>query len=183
VLHLGSLPSSRNPESLWIALSELVSTNPSFASKLQINLTGKIDLKVSESIRKNNLESFTIYKDFVPHSDTPALLGAASVLLLVINNTPNARGILTNKFFEYLSSRRNILAIGPLDGDAAFILKEAGAGEIFDYDDIPGLTLHLLRLFDLYSKRRLSLQYGNIEKFARINLTHELTTLLNKLTH
>ena len=147
LLHLGSLPASRNPESLWIAISELVSTNPSFASRLRIDLTGKIDVRVTESIRKYNLESFTLFKDFVPHSETPGLLNAASVLLLVINNTPNAKGILTNKFFEYLSSRRPVLAIGPVDGDAAFILNEAGAGEIFDYDDIPGIKLQLLTTF------------------------------------
>ncbi len=183
LLHLGSLPSSRNPESLWIALSDLVRTNFSFASKLRINLTGKIDLKVSESIRKNNLESFVVWKDFVPHKETGVLLGDASVLLLVINNTPNAKGILTNKFFEYLSSRRSILAIGPVDGDAAFILKETGAGEIFDYDDIPNIKLQLLKLFDLYSTRHLSLPHGIIDKFSRKNLTKELTGLLNTLTH
>jgi hypothetical protein len=183
LLHLGSLPFSRNPESLWIAISELVSTNPSFASRLRINLTGKIDFRVSESIRKNNLEPFTVFKDFVPYNETPGLLGTASVLLLVINNTPNAKGILTNKFFEYLSSRRSILAIGPLNGDAAVILKEAGAGVIFDFDDVPGIKLQLLRLFDLYLKQQLSLQQGHIEKFTRKNLTRELTLLLNNLTH
>lgn len=183
LLHLGSLPASRNPESLWIAISELAGTNPTFASRLQINLTGKIDLRVFESIQRNNLEPYTVFKDFVPHNETPRLLSAASVLLLVINNTPNAKGILTNKFFEYLSSRRNILAIGPLDGDAASILKEAGTGEIFDYDDIPGIKLHLLRLFDLYSRRQMSFQHGQIDRFARVNLTRELTILLNNLTH
>jgi hypothetical protein len=182
LLHLGSLPSSRNPESLWIAISELVSTNPSFASRLRINLTGKIDLSVSESIRKNNLEPFTIFKDFVPHNETPGLLSAASVLLLVINNTPNARGILTNKFFEYLSSGRSILAIGPVDGDAALILKEAGAGEIFDYDDVPGIKMQLLRLFDLYSNHQLGLRHGHIEKYTRKNLTRELALLLSNIT-
>jgi hypothetical protein len=181
LLHLGSLPSSRNPESLWIAVSELVKSNPSFASRLRINLTGKIDLKVSESIRKYNLDPFVMFSDFVPHKETPKLLGSASVLLLVINNTANAKGILTNKFFEYLSSGRSILAIGPVDGDAATILKEAGAGEIFQYDDVPGIKLQLLRLFDQYLKNQVTIQSGQIEKFSRKNLTRELTSILNNL--
>jgi len=181
LLHLGSLPSSRNPESLWIAISGLVKKNPSFALKLQIRLTGKVDLKVTEAIRKYKLEKYTVFENFIPHNRTPQLVHAASVLLLLINNTPNAKGILTNKFFEYLSSRRPILAIGPVDGDAAYILKETGAGEIVDYEDVSGIEKNLLKLFDLYSKQQLNRYTGNIEKYSRKHLTEQLTILLNKL--
>lgn len=183
LLHLGSLPSSRNPEGLWIAISDLIKTVPAFASKLQIRLTGKVDLKVSEAIQQYHLEPYTVFENFVPHNQTPNLLNSASILLLLINNTPNAKGILTNKFFEYLSSGRPILAIGPVDGDAAFILQETGAGEIVDYDNVPGIQMHLLRLFDLYSKQQLNLNTGNIEKYTRKHLTNELTILLNRFIH
>jgi hypothetical protein len=183
LLHLGSVPSSRNPESLWIAISELVNKNPALASKLQIRLTGKVDLKVTESIRKYNLEEYTVFENFVPYNKTPQLINSASVLLLLINNTPNAKGILTNKFFEYLSSGRRILAIGPVDGDAAYILKETGAGEIVGYDDVSGIQMNILKLFNLYSKQQLNKNTGNIEKYSRKHLTEELTILLNRLIH
>jgi glycosyltransferase involved in cell wall biosynthesis len=183
LVHLGSVPSSRNPESLWIAISELVKISTAFASKLQIRLTGKVDLKVSEAISQYHLEPYTLFENFVPHSQTPKLLGSASVLLLLINNTPNAKGILTNKFFEYLATGKPVLAIGPVDGDAAQILKETGAGEIIAYNDVPALQLHLLKLFELYSKRQLNKYTGNIEKYTRKHLTGELTTLLNRLIH
>jgi glycosyltransferase involved in cell wall biosynthesis len=183
LLHLGSVPSSRNPESLWVAISGLVKINPAFASRLQIRLTGKVDLKVSEAISQYHLEPYTLFENFIPHSQTPYLLGSASVLLLLINNTTNAKGILTNKFFEYLSCGRPVLAIGPVDGDAAHILKETGAGEITGYTDVSGLQLHLLKLFDLYSKHQLNANSGNIEKYTRKHLTEELTVLLNRLIH
>ena len=48
-----------------------------------------------------------------------------------------------NKFFEYLASNRPILAIGPEDGDAAYILKDTAAGEIFDYAEVEKLKNHL----------------------------------------
>jgi hypothetical protein len=183
LLHLGSVPSSRNPESLWMAISELIRTVPAFASRLQIRLTGKVDLNVTEAISQYHLEPFTVLENFVPHNQTPGLLRSASVLLLLINNTPNAKGILTNKFFEYLSSGRPILAIGPVDGDAANILKETGAGEMADFNDVTGIQQHLLKLFDLYSKKQLNINYGDIEKYSRKNLTKGLTILLNRLIH
>lgn len=181
LLHLGSMPKSRNPEVLWKVLAELVSNNTLLASSLQIRLIGKVDLAVKDSISRYQLLDYTVYEDFVPHDQTLDILSGASVLLLCINNTPNAGGILTNKFFEYLSARRPVLAIGPVDGDASVILAETQAGNIFDYNDAIGLKNHISALFELYSQRNLTVESRGIEKFSRKNLTRQLSELLNKL--
>jgi glycosyltransferase involved in cell wall biosynthesis len=181
LLHLGSMPKSRNPEVLWKVLAELVSSNPLLASSLRIRLIGKVDLAVKDSISRYDLSDYTVYEEFVPHDQTPDILSGASVLLLCINNTPNAGGILTNKFFEYLSAQRPVLAIGPVDGDAAVILAETQAGNIFDYNDAIGLKNHISALFELYSQHNLIVESRGIEKFSRKNLTRQLSELLNKI--
>jgi glycosyltransferase involved in cell wall biosynthesis len=179
LLHLGSVPSSRNPEKLWSTVSELIMTNPEFAANVHIRLVGKVDITVREAIRQHHLEDYLQFDDFIPHDQTPQLLRSAAVLLLLINNTPNAKGILTNKFFEYLSSGRPILAIGPTDGDAAYILKDTGAGEIIDFNDMNQMKLQLMRLFKLYSQEKLIVDARNVDKYSRKNLTHKLSSLLN----
>jgi len=102
---------------------------------------------------------------------------------MAINNTPNAKSILTNKFFEYLSAKKPIIAIGPPDGDAAVILKETGAGKIFNYDDATGLKHYLLSLFDLYSQGKLYIDSSGIDKYSRRNLTRQLSELLNSMSN
>lgn len=181
LLHLGSIPKSRNPENLWRVLADLVGQNPGFAEKLQIKLIGKTDRIVQESIERFKLLDFVLTEDFIPHEKTFHELTEAAVLLLFINNTPNAGGILTNKFFEYLSAHRPVLAIGPADGDAAVILGETEAGKIFEYNDTTGLKNHLLDLFGLYSQNELITDSGDIERFSRKNLAGELGQLLTKL--
>jgi glycosyltransferase involved in cell wall biosynthesis len=181
LLHLGSIPKSRNPENLWRVMADLVRQNPGFAGKLQIKLIGKMDRIVLESIGRYELLDFVLSEDFIPHEKTFHELTEAAVLLLFINNTPNAGGILTNKFFEYLSARRPILAMGPADGDASVILGETGAGKIFEYNDPAGLTNHLLDLFGLYSQNKLITDSRDIERFSRKNLAGELGELLTKL--
>jgi hypothetical protein len=181
LLHLGSLPKSRNPENLWFVLSDLIKNNAKFASQLQIRLIGKVDLKVLDSIRHYGLQDYLLYESYVPHDQTLQILTEAGILLLCINNTPNSKGILTNKFFEYLSAHRPILALGPIDGDAAVILNETGAGKIFKFEDTTELKKHVLTLFDLYSQHNLHVESHNIDKFSRKNLTRELSELLNKL--
>jgi glycosyltransferase involved in cell wall biosynthesis len=181
ILHLGSMPRSRNPENLWKVLSEMVKNYPIFASQLKISLIGKVDLRVKLSIKHFELDKYVIIEDFIPHDQTVRILSRATVLLLCINNTHNAKSILTNKFYEYLSVGRPILAFGPVDGDASVILSETGAGNIFEYDNTIGLKNHLLTLFEKYSQDDLKVESRNIERFSRRNLTHELCELLNRL--
>jgi hypothetical protein len=181
LVHLGSMPKSRNPENLWQVLSSLVSSDQKFAASLEIKLVGKVDQSVSESLEKLQLLRYVVREPFVPHEKTYSILSESAVLLLCINNTPNAKGILTNKFFEYLSAKRPIVAIGPHDGDAAAILSETRAGKIFSYEDTESLKNHLVELFDLYSQENLQVSGSGIEKYSRKNLTHQLSELLNQL--
>ena len=180
MLHLGSMPKSRNPLYLWQILSDLVKENEGFASRLEIRLVGKVDFSVIESIVQHGLQNHVIQQEYVPHDQTFSWLSRASVLLLCINSTPNAKGILTNKFFEYLSAQRPILAIGPADGDVSAILAETGAGRIFEYDNLDGLKSHILTLFELYSQQTYE-NSTDIEKYSRKNLTREVSELLNSL--
>jgi hypothetical protein len=49
----------------------------------------------------------------------------ARVLLLLVNDTPNLMGILPGKLFEYISTGRPVLGIGPAQGDVAKVLDRA----------------------------------------------------------
>lgn len=181
LIHLGSIPASRNPEYLWIIISEIIAENQKFAESLEIILTGKTDYKVKEAVKKYDLQKYVNFQTHIPYHQAINLIQQAQVLLLLINKSKNAKGILTNKFFEYLSVRRPILAIGPSDGDASKILSETEAGRIFDFQDRNGLKQYLLCLFDLYSQNKLRVPCKNIEKYHRKNLTGELVRLLNIL--
>jgi len=181
LLHLGSMPRSRNPLGLWHILSDLMRNNELLASRLEIRLIGKADFTVMESIEQQGLQNYVVQQEYVPHNQTFSLLSRASVLLLCINDTPNAKGILTNKFFEYLSTQHPILAIGPADGDVSAILTETGAGRIFEYNDTAGLKSHILSLFELYSQHGLRAVRRDVTKYSRKNLTREVSDLLNML--
>ncbi len=181
LLHLGSLPKSRNPENLWKVLSELVMQNAALEACLQIRLIGKTDHSVMDSIRYYQLEHYVKQEEYIPHNLVQGILCNTSVLLLCINQTANAKGILTNKFFEYLSAHRPILAFGPTDGDVSAILANTGAGRIFHYDNTVELKDHLCHLFELYVSHDLKTDSGNLEKVSRKNLTGELSVLLNKI--
>ncbi len=181
IVHIGSMPRSRNPVSLWKALSKLVENNADFRNDLEIKLVGKCDFQVYQSISDFGLSNYVKRVDYVAHSALGNIQKSAQVLLLVINNTQNAKGILTGKFFEYLAAKRPILAIGPPDGDVAKILEETHAGEIVDFNDLEALEKVIKSFFEKYKKHQLFSESTGIDQFGRKKLTKQLAGLMNAL--
>lgn len=181
--HIGTIVPSRNPGVLWDVLSELVAEGGDFAENLSVKLIGAIDYSALKSIEKAGLKEKVSHIDYLPHKQAVGLMGNSSVLLLLINRTSNARGILTGKFFEYLSSGRTILAIGPTDGEAARVLRETGTGYIVDFDDRVNLKKLILELYGRYRKGSLQVNARNIEPYSRRSLTREMTALFNEILH
>lgn len=182
IAHVGTLVRSRNPENLWKAVSEMVRDNAELKSVLSIRLTGKVDLAVRNSIESSGLTPYVSYIDYLPHDRVAREQQSASVLLLILNDTPNAKGILTGKLFEYLASGRPVLCIGPEDGDAAAIISETHSGVTCGFDDGEKIKQTLLKFYH-DSKSGVSLpERTGIEKYSRKSLTSELAVVLDEMT-
>jgi glycosyltransferase involved in cell wall biosynthesis len=182
IAHFGTVNKARNPETLWKVLSELIQENSDLALSLEIKMVGRIDQSVRESLQRNNIQSFLNKIDFLPHSDVLKMQKEAQVLLLLINRTQNAGGILTGKFFEYLAASRPILAIGPTTGDVADILKNAQAGTIVDFNDEELLKKVVSDYFNAFKEKRLNVNPTGINSYSRFELTKKLSEVLNEIT-
>ena len=100
---------------------------------------------------------------------------------MAINNTPNAKGILTGKFFEYLAAKRPVLAVGPEDGDVAMILRETRAGQIADFDDQEKMKKIILDFYNQYKNNQLVVEPKGIEHYSRKELTRKLVNVLESI--
>lgn len=179
--HIGTLNAARNPKSLWKVLGEMVRNDVMFRKNLKIQLIGKVDFSVLEELEKNGLNDNLIKIDYLSHNEAIKKQQSSQILLLLINNSQNAKGVLTGKFFEYLSSGRPIFAVGPSDGDVADVLEETHSGQIADFDDEETMKRIILEFYDEYKKGKLSVSAKSIEKYSRKELTRQLAILLNKL--
>lgn len=179
--HIGTMVKTRNPEILWRALSELVRENNDFANDLEIKLVGKADFTVWDSLDLFGLKPYVSKIDYLPHSEVNRIQCKSQVLLLLINDTPNAKSILTGKFFEYMAAQRPIICIGPEDGDAAKIIQETGAGLVSGYQDVEKLKNNIIEFYHLYKTGNCNISSRNIEKYSRKELTATLANLLNTI--
>ncbi len=179
IAHIGTLVKSRNPELLWQAIKELIAEHPNMAQKLRIKLVGKVDVTVNERILHYGLEPYVIRIDYLPHNEVLQVVQKSHVNLLLINQTKNAKGILTGKFFEYLLASVPILAIGPPDGDLAAILNATQSGYISHFDDKATLKTNILRLLE---GQVPTFNASEIHQYSRSELTKKLAALLDKMT-
>lgn len=175
--HIGIIGENRNPEAFWQVIGELT---PSI--DLKIKLIGQVDNSVIESIKRNNIEKYVEIIPYIPHNQVIEEQAKSDVLLLFVNNTPNAKGILTGKIFEYMASGRPILCIGPEDGDSARILNETKTGITVDFDDKEKMKSVILDLTTKYQENQLiTNDIKAVEKYSRRNLTKEFVTILNEI--
>lgn len=176
--HIGMLNSDRNPLLFWEVIAELVEENEDFEQNVQINLVGTIADEVRNSIRSFELERFVNYTQYLPnHAIAPFQL-KSQVLLLIVNNVPSAKNIITGKVYEYLRAQRPILAIAPTDGDLAEIIDNTKSGIVVDFEDKEGLRESILMYFNHYKKNQLEIQSVGVEQYHRKNLTKQLSELL-----
>lgn len=181
VAHIGSLVKTRNPIGLWNVLHLLVESEPDFKDDLEIKLVGKVDVSVKQSIEHFRLNNFVNKIEYLQHNEVIKTQKQSQVLLLLINNTPNAKMILTGKFFEYLAAKRPIICIGPSEGDAAKILKQTNSGLISDFNDVNGLKNNVLKYYNLFKNNKLFSESTGIENFSRKELTGKLAGLLESV--
>lgn len=182
VAHIGSLVPARNPENLWKALKEITEEEKTFAGDLELKLVGPVDHSIKAKLELYGLNKYTTFISYLPHDDATALERKTQLLLLIINNTPNARLVVTGKLFEYLNSGRPILCIGPTDGDAAQIISETGTGLVVDFDDLAGMKVALLNFYIKYKNGNLKSEGKNIAKYSRKNLAKKLADQLDAMT-
>ena len=181
ISHIGTLNAARNPATFWKVLNELCVENEQFKSDLLIQLIGKVDYSVVEEINENNLKDNFVKIDYLPHNEAIAKQMSSQVLLLLINQTNNAKGIVTGKLYEYLAARRPILGIGPTNGEVSEILTSTQAGEMIDYDDAKKMKETIVQYYEQYKNHSLTVPTDSVEKFSRKNLTHDLANLLDSL--
>ena len=158
--------------------SELKQEHSDFASNLVVRTVGVVDYSVRESIKEFGLEENWEEIAYVPHVEVLNYQRRSKVLLVCINNTLNATGILPGKFFEYLASGRPILAVGPTVSDIGRVLEITKAGIIADTNDLLAIKSAIL---SLYQNQSVEASNSAIQKFSRKGLTKDLAALLDSI--
>lgn len=179
--HIGVVDELRDPRPLMDAIRVACTQHEAFARAIQVEFIGNVNSAFRKFVNEDRVLSQVVsFREQIPHTELLRLYGSTDLQLLVLAYTAIAPGNLPGKFFEYMASGNPILAIGPVQGDAAQVLRETGTGEIFERTDAAGISASLINSFEAW-KNNKSVVVRDVSRYTRINLTRQLIALLERV--
>ncbi len=120
---------------------------------------------------------------YLNHQQLNDIRRDSDILLLLLSDSPAARGNYTGKLFEYLASNRPVLSVARSDNVAAQLVSRARAGRAVPHDPD-----QIADAIEAYYRAWKAGQFAHapdwdvIEQFSRYNLTKRLAGIFNSLT-
>ena len=177
-VHTGLFASDGNPLVLWDILAEKCRSDARFREQMRIRLAGKTDTEILEALRSRGLWDNVEDLGYQPHFKTVEEQRGASVLLLPLRREPEYAKVLPGKIFEYLAARRPVLGIGQEDGAAADILRQTGAGVMFDWDRVDVVRSYVDSLWARHLEGDDSPFEVDASRYSRISITRDLAKII-----
>lgn len=176
IVHTGLFSAEGNPRKLWKVLAGLCRELPGFAADMRLTFAGKTDSQILDSVREAGLEPYITDLGYVPHHKANRLQKAADLLLLPLREEPEAAGILTGKYFEYLAAGRPIVAFGPHDSVLERSLDNTRTGRLFGWDEETALREYISGLYT--GNIRLEPDARAISAYTRRSLTGRIAGII-----
>ncbi|MTI71506.1 MAG: glycosyltransferase family 4 protein [Firmicutes bacterium] len=183
ITYTGSFYGRRKPDVFFKACKELIDEGKIDKDKVQIKLIGNyIVKKLNEMIEENNLENIVDILPYMKHKKSIQKLLDSDALLLIVGPGPGAEAFYTGKIFEYMRTKRTILALVPENGVAADVVRETKTGYVADSRDLIKIKKILLKSYNEWVNKtnKLHPKEEKINEFDRLRLTEKLVDIFNK---
>ncbi len=185
VTYTGSMYGKRNPRTFLAAVERLVADGTIPLEKIHLRFIGRFGSEVKDMLASSPLRSGIERLDYVPHAESIRQLVTSDLLLLIVDESKDSREIVPGKVFEYLGARRPIIALTDVEGAAAGIVRETGAGVVVNNQDIDGIARAFVECYRKFVYNRPVHRPNDtaIRKYERKEVTRRLAELLDYLQH
>jgi glycosyltransferase involved in cell wall biosynthesis len=181
IRHIGIVDELRNPRPVMEVIKKICDEHPDMSSLLKVEFIGNVNSNFKTYINSDPILSLVVsFQLQVPHSKLLKIYGQTDLQLLVLAHTAIAPGNLPGKLFEYLASGNQILAVGPIEGDAAQVLRKTKSGVIHEHKDAEGIQKSILHFYQAWRDRK-NIPDRDVADYTRDKLTDKLISVLESL--
>ncbi|MBN1949721.1 MAG: glycosyltransferase [Bacteroidales bacterium] len=174
ITYTGTLAANYPLEALTNAIKTI---NKEHKGVVKLRIIGEINFDIQEEVIQQIGQESVEFVPRLAHAKAIEYLFRSSMQLIIIPEAIGNESILTGKIFEYLASGKPILGIGPEDGDASQVLKETGAGKMFEYSKKEEIESYILKVYNELRDHNIFYNREIIEKYSRKKITGDLVSL------
>jgi glycosyltransferase involved in cell wall biosynthesis len=186
ITYVGSIYGLLTAKPFLTALKELVEEKKGFKERMEAVFVGNCGKETPQLVRQLGLEENVRFVGYLPHRKSlEFMVNSQALLLLITIEGSKGERILTGKLFEYLASRKPIIALVPENGLAAKVIKSLNAGTVVSPRDVQRVKKVIASYFDQWIEGKLSEATdvtSNITLYNRKVLTGKLAQIFDKLT-
>ena len=179
LVYTGTLYNLMSPEPLVAALESLAAERPELARRLELVFAGRHAAEQAARLARAGRMCRLRTLEYVTHPEAIALMRSADALCLLVSDVPGADRIIPAKLFEYIASRKPILAVVPV-GDVGQVLRSHPAALVCAPDDISAIRGWLSRAIE----RGIGVPDAALldtTPFNRREQARQLASLLNRI--
>lgn len=148
VVHAGTFYGHQSPDEFLNGVERLFQLEPEARKRLRLRFVGNVGARFERTLREFKARHPQVLEltGYVEHPRAIAEMLAADALLLVIGGDAKlTEGVMTGKLFEYLRAGRPVLQVGAVNGEAARLLQNTGAGIAVAADDVAEIAAVISR--------------------------------------
>ena len=179
LVYTGVFYDAQTPEYFLRGLKEFLIQHPDMRERVSAIFAGLVPDYFARLVRSLKLEKVVQYVGYLEHSGVVTLQQKADILWMTIGSRPGASQISTGKLFEYMGTRKPILALVP-PGAARDTLQRYRAAYIVSPEDVNQAAQALNRIRNDWRDQCFPKpDVAFVSTLSRRHLTKKLSDVLN----
>jgi len=182
ILYSGLFYGSRKPDWFLKSVKKVMEEHDDFSKHVQLWFQGGLNQSHRKTINDLGLREFVTDFGYLEHHNAVGNVMKADVLFLTLGERRHIDAVTPGKVFEYMGSKKPILAYIP-EGVTRSLLDKYGAASCVSITDVDGGADAILKFYEMWKTN--SLPSGSdefIQSFDRLNLTEQLSAILDRIT-
>ncbi|HOO76654.1 MAG TPA: glycosyltransferase [bacterium] len=181
ISYAGTFTQEIRPGVFLDGVRHAVDADARLAEKLRVNFIGSPNPELAWAVAERKLEPWVAFTGFLPHRRATRTMMGSDLLLLVLGDVPRGEMVVSNKIFEYLASRRPILALVS-EGAAAEVIRATGAGLVVSPPDPAAVAAAITAAFHGKGAARCRVDASKLDEYDRSLHARKFAEILDGLT-